>query len=98
MTLAEFEASALEETQPPEGLSSELRALWFSKKGDWHQAHDIAQEIHTPAGSWIHALLHLIEGDVGNANYWFYQANKKPVGIRNIDNLWSEIASELLKN
>lgn len=98
MTLAEFENSALQDAQPPVGLSEELRSLWFSKKGDWHAAHNIAQEIHTPMGSWIHALLHLIEGDVGNANYWFYQAKRPSVGIRNIDNLWNEIASELLGN
>ena len=28
-------------------------------------------------GSWLHAIVHLLEGDVGNARYWFAQAGRK---------------------
>ena len=33
-------------------------------RGNWEQSHNIAQDIHTPMGSWIHALIHVIEGDL----------------------------------
>ena len=60
---------SLKLNDPPE-TSPYLRALWFEKKNDWEQAHSIAQDIHDRGGSWIHAYLHRVEGDVWNANYW----------------------------
>jgi len=96
MTVNELIASAQNDAQPPEGLSDELRSLWFTKSGAWDEAHDIAQDIHTPMGSWIHALLHLIEGDTGNAGYWFRKAGRSVRSMSEIDALWAEIAAELL--
>ena len=80
----------------PDGLSPELESLWHAEAGNWDDAHDIAQDIDTPMGSWIHALLHLIEGDVGNAGYWFNRARKPSRSISEIPALWAEIAEELL--
>ena len=62
MTVDELLTSATTDSQPPEGLSPEAEALWHTKAGDWEAAHNIAQDIHTPIGSWIHAHLHVIEG------------------------------------
>jgi hypothetical protein len=96
MTAAELAASALRDAAPPPGLSDEAQALWQAKKGQWEAAHNIAQEIHTPLGSWIHALLHLIEGDQGNADYWFAKARKPSRRAPDIDALWDEIAGVAL--
>ena len=71
MTIDELIASAENDAAPSTDLSPELQSLWHAKADNWDEAHNIAQDIHTPMGSWIHALLHLIEGDVGNAGYWF---------------------------
>ena len=97
MTPEQLKASAQADAQPPEGLSPEARSLWFVKKGDWEAAHDIAQDIETPVGSWIHALLHLIEGDLGNARYWFAEAGRPVKKPAQIDELWDEIAGVVLK-
>jgi hypothetical protein len=97
MTPAQLSASARAETNPPTGLSREARALWFTKRGDWEAAHALAQDIETPLGSWIHALLHLIEGDLGNARYWFVAAGRPVRKPAQIDELWAEIAAEVLK-
>ena len=97
MTPAQLKASAAGDPKPPAGLSPEARALWFTKKGDWEAAHDIAQDIATPTGSWLHALLHLIEGDLGNARYWFAEAGRPVKKPAQIDELWDEIAEEVLK-
>jgi len=39
-------------------------------KGDWKRAHESAQQGEGIDGSWIHAYLHLKEGDQDNAAYW----------------------------
>ena len=96
MTIDEFIQQITEQSEPSSNLSPELTALWHTKAGNWETAHDIAQEIHTPMGSWIHALLHLIEGDIGNAGYWFRKANKPTRSTDEIDSLWQEITLELL--
>jgi hypothetical protein len=39
---------------------------------DWAAAHDIAQRHEGDAiADWLHAVLHKIEGDDGNARYWY---------------------------
>ena len=49
-----------------------LAGLWtyFSC---FDSAHEIAQEILTPEGSFWHAILHRQEPDPGNSAYWFRQ-------------------------
>lgn len=96
MTLADFQQSILNDAQPPASLSAEATALWHAKKGNWHESHDIAQDIHSKTGSWIHALLHLIEGDIGNAHYWFHKAGKPAVSTGQINDLWAEISESVL--
>ncbi|MGJ8726672.1 MAG: hypothetical protein ACSHYB_19155 [Roseibacillus sp.] len=79
---------------PPEGLSDELQVLWLSKAGDWHGAHDIAQDLPDPHGAWLHAYLHREEGDLGNASYWYHRANR-PVPDPNttIAAEWADLVS-----
>ncbi|MCA9060219.1 MAG: hypothetical protein KDA85_17040 [Planctomycetaceae bacterium] len=96
MTIDELLKSAQTDHAPPAGLSAELQALWHTKADLWDTAHEIAQEIHSSMGSWIHALLHLVEGDVGNAGYWFRRSGRPTRTIVEIDALWHEIAGELL--
>ncbi len=96
MTPAELKISAARDPQPPAGLSPEARVLWLIKKGEWDAAHQIAQDIETPIGSWLHALLHLIEGDLANARYWFAEAGRPVRKPAQIGDLWEEIATEIL--
>jgi len=94
-SFAEFEKSAVAGATVPGGLSEPLKAMWHAKAGEWEKAHDIAQEIKTPAGSWIHAFLHREEGDLGNAGYWYRRAGKTmPEGVT-IEEEWSYVAREL---
>lgn len=41
--------------------------------GDWQGAHSIVKDYDDPFACWIHAVLHKIEGDVGNSRYWYAQ-------------------------
>ena len=96
-TVQELEASVDSEIEPPAGISPELKALWLTRKDQWNSAHDVAQDIHTSTGSWIHALLHRMEGDLGNAAYWYSRAGRP--AIRNKEGFneeWMEIAIHVL--
>ena len=52
---------------------SELaRAVDLALAGDWNGAHEIAQQDEDDElACWLHAVLHKIEGDAGNARYWY---------------------------
>ena len=69
--------------------------MWYDGKGDWGKAHDIAQDIRTAEGSWIHAYLHRKEGDAGNAAYWYHRANQ-PVCKTSLEEEWETIVKTLL--
>lgn len=54
-----------------------LAALDAAEAGRWDEAHGIVQEDEADlTACWIHAVLHAIEGDRGNARYWFAKAGK----------------------
>ena len=86
---------SLQQDAPPADLSPLLQALWYDAQGDWDKAHDIAQEVHTNNGSWIHAYLHRKEGDNWNANYWYQRAGRS-MPSSSLDEEWQSIVQELL--
>jgi hypothetical protein len=88
MAIQEFKASLVADNPPP--LDNLLLALWHDAKGDWDAAHDIAQDMHTRDGSWLHAYLHRKEGDQWNAGYWYRQAGK-PVHAGTLEQEWEEL-------
>ena len=90
MSPAEFIA-----LKDPSSLAPEAHALWLVKHGTWDVAHNVAQDIPTKTGSWIHALLHVIEGDQWNADYWFAKAGKPSRGPKDVEALWEEIVLSL---
>lgn len=67
---------SLRGSAPPAGCGPVLQSLWYDGKGNWNAAHEIAQEIDTPDGAWVHAYLHRKEGDVWNADYWYRRAGR----------------------
>lgn len=38
---------------------------------DWQGAHELAQQYHDPLAYWLHAVLHKMEGDKWNSEYWY---------------------------
>ena len=54
-----------------------LRAIELALAGKWAAAHQVVQQHeHDATASWIHAVLHNIEGDLGNARYWYRRADQ----------------------
>lgn len=56
-----------------------VRAGLFVYAGSFELAHEVAQDLHTPEGSYWHAVLHRREPDPGNASYWFHRVGEHPV-------------------
>ena len=54
-----------------------LHAVELALADNWDAAHELVQrhEDDTTA-AWMHAVLHKIEGDPGNARYWYRRANR----------------------
>ena len=52
-----------------------IKALELARDGDWEGSHKIVQDIDSQEAAWIHAYLHRVEGDDGNAGYWYRRAN-----------------------
>ncbi len=48
-----------------------LEALLWLRIGSIEQAHEIAQSDPSPMGSYLHGVVHRIEGDHWNSKYWF---------------------------
>lgn len=94
MTLREFKES-LHGAAPPAGLPPALVAMWHDAKGDWHKAHETAQDIKSAAGAWVHAYLHRKEGDHPNARYWYREAAKE-VARDALEHEWERIVEAML--
>ena len=51
------------------------RAIDLALAEQWDAAHAVAQAHEGDAmADWLHAVLHRIEGDEGNARYWYRRA------------------------
>ena len=77
--------------------SAELRkAAAHLRKGEWQAAHEIVQEDEdSRLFCWAHGIVHLMEGDLPNARYWYRKAGRTfgeaPVAAKEIDALKAEL-------
>src|SRR5258708_15590196 len=94
MPLAELNRR-VSKANPPPGLAPALAALWWEAKGDWERAHALVMDERAKDCAWIHAYLHRVEGDLGNARYWYGKAGKAPATGR-VRAEWDSIADTLL--
>ena len=47
-------------------------AVDLALAGDWEGAHRVAQDHEgLELADWLHAVAHRMEGDLGNARYWY---------------------------
>lgn len=95
MTLEQFK-DTLSNHKPPNGISENLKALWYDGNGEWTKAHDIVQVTSDYEGDWIHAYLHRKEGDLSNASYWYSRIGRSRPNIE-LEEEWEELANHLLQ-
>ena len=81
----------------PDDIPALFQALLLEAAGDWDSAHGIAQNDLTNEGSWVHAYLHRVEGDLSNASYWYSNAGRK-MPDAGLSEEWESIAKELTGN
>jgi hypothetical protein len=93
VSTADFRAT-LAAAAPAHELAPPLAALWWAAKGDWDAAHKIVQDEETTDAAWVHAYLHRVEGDLGNAGYWYRRAGK-PAAEDSLEAEWERIVSAL---
>ena len=93
--------TTLDWSEPPKDMGKPLQALWWLKKGElrvgpeWEKAHAIVQSMEgVQAFDWIHALMHWIEADMGNADYWYRRAGKRRA-TASVSQEWEHIAAVL---
>lgn len=94
MNVAAFIAS-LDGAAPAPELNAPLAGLWWAGKGDWDRAHKIVQDESSRDAAWVHAYLHRVEGDLGNAGYWYRQAGQV-AAKDSLEAEWERIAATLL--
>jgi hypothetical protein len=60
------------------GTSRVLRsAVEHLERGDWQAAHEIVQkDEESPLFCWAHGIVHVMEGDLPNARYWYGEAKR----------------------
>ena len=92
--MSDFRAS-LSGTAPAPSVEPPLSALWWAAKGDWDKAHKIVMNEETAEAAWVHAYLHRVEGDLGNAGYWYRRAGQ-PAAQDSLEAEWERIVSALL--
>ena len=51
-------------------------ALDHLDQGDWDAAHKIVQSDESAEGCWVHGIVHVMEGDLDNARYWYRKAKR----------------------
>jgi len=67
-----------------------VNAVRHLEQGQWEAAHALVQSDASAQGCWAHGIVHLIEGDLDNAKYWYRRAHRAlPAG----NTINSEIAA-----
>jgi hypothetical protein len=53
-------------------------AVELALSGDWQGAHLVAQDHEGDEhANWLHAVAHRMEGDLGNARYWYGRCGRR---------------------
>jgi hypothetical protein len=73
-----------------------LEAVDLALAGDWQGAHLIAQDHEGERlANWIHAVVHRMEGDLGNAQYWYRRCRRASAEPQPTDVELRQIRDEL---
>nr|WP_067060136.1 hypothetical protein [Mucilaginibacter sp. L294] len=93
-SLSEFKTS-LHLEQPVNGLSVQLKSLWYDAKGNWNLAHAQVDQLNDQASAWVHAYLHRKEDDIWNADYWYSKAGQIRPNV-SLEEEWEQLVLHFL--
>ena len=57
------------------------QALDHLAAGEWEKAHEIVQKDESKLASWLHGIVHILEGDQKNAQGWYRRAERPFPGM-----------------
>jgi len=73
-----------------------VEAVEHALAGEWQRAHLIVQEHDSDRiANWIHAVVHRMEGNLGNARYWYKRCGHTLRDDVSIEAELQEIRTEL---
>lgn len=52
------------------------QVLQHLRAGRWNAAHDLVQQDGSLLAAWLHGIVHVQEGDLEDAEYWYDRANR----------------------
>jgi hypothetical protein len=58
-----------------------VQALEHLAAGEWEKAHEIVQKDESKLSSWLHGIVHILEGDEKNAQGWYRRAERPFPGM-----------------
>ena len=65
-------------------------AVEHLERGEWQPAHVIVQKETSTLAAWLHGIVHILEGDMKNAQGWYKRADRAFPGAAAVQ---SEIAA-----
>jgi hypothetical protein len=57
-------------------MSTLHQVLIHLQAGRWNDAHNLVQSDGWKLAAWLHGILHIQEGDLEDAEYWYGNANR----------------------
>ncbi|HEV8355089.1 MAG TPA: hypothetical protein VGR24_12970 [bacterium] len=73
------------------------RALELLAAGAWQQAHEIVQKDDSAQAAWLHGIVHILEGDLKNAQGWYRRAGREFPGMENAQSEIAAARSEVVR-
>ncbi|WP_426452330.1 hypothetical protein ACP26L_09725 [Paenibacillus sp. S-38] len=74
--IGKLSVEGFSEGEKPFALAVKSALHLFNESLD--ASHELSQELHTPEGSLLHGIMHRMEGDYPNAQYWLRLAGRHP--------------------
>lgn len=71
------------------------QVLAHLRLGQWTDAHNLVQTDDSPLAAWLHGILHVQEGDLEDAEYWYGRANRNFRGRGTVDEELALFEAEL---
>jgi hypothetical protein len=73
------------------------QVLVHMRAGRWNEAHNLVQTDDSLLAAWLHGILHIQEGDLEDAEYWYGKANRNFRSRGTLDEELERFEVELLK-
>ena len=64
----------------------------------WTEAHNLVQTDNSPLSNWLHGIVHIQEGDLEDAEYWYDQAQRQFRSRGSLAEEMDRFEAELLLN